>query len=280
MKLVQTNFMKPANYSLFLSILLGAPFSQVEAGQALETTVAADVRPMSADRPDTTESPYTVPAGMFQVEMSFFDYSRDTFDGVRGESWILGQINLKAGLARDLDLQVVFDSYQEIKFTERGLHQRFSGFGDVTVRLKKNVWGNDSGQTALAILPYVSIPTGASLSSEVWQGGLSLPFSWSLTDRLNLGLMSQMDIVHDYESGGQDLEWLQSATLGLALTEELGMYLELVGIAGEDADFYALFNTGLTFAVADNWVFDAGVRIGLNRPAPDFGVFSGVSFRF
>ena len=58
------------------------------------------------------------------------------------------------------------------------------------------------------------------------------------------------------------------------------MYFEAVAVAGEDADFIALFNTGITYAVTDNLVFDAGVRIGLNRPAPDFGVFSGVSFRF
>src|SRR6187402_3113627 len=41
------------------------------------------MREMSTDRPDTTESAYTVDAGHYQIEMSFFDYSRDRSDGAR-----------------------------------------------------------------------------------------------------------------------------------------------------------------------------------------------------
>ena len=39
------------------------------------------MREMSTDRPDTTESAYTVDAGHYQIEMSFFDYGRDRSDG-------------------------------------------------------------------------------------------------------------------------------------------------------------------------------------------------------
>jgi hypothetical protein len=92
--------------------------------------------------------------------------------------------------------------------------------------------------------------------------------------------MGEVDMVHDAQTSGYDLEWLHSATMGVTLTEQLGMYLELVGIAGEDTDYQALFDAGLTFAVTDSLIFDAGVRLGLNRAAPDFGVFTGVSVRF
>ncbi|TDU81370.1 outer membrane putative beta-barrel porin/alpha-amylase [Prosthecobacter fusiformis] len=267
--------------NLFLPALLMMAASLCHAGPPVTSPIAqAEVRPMSTDRPDTTESPFTVPAGMFQVEASFFDYNREHFAGEKAETWIWGQVNLKAGLAQDMDLQVIFDSYQEVKISSGGPTQRLSGFGDVTVRLKKNIWGNEGGQTALGVMPYVSIPTGTELSADVWEGGLIVPFSCALTERVTLGLMAQMDIVHDFETGGQDLEWVHSATLGFGLTDALGLYTELVGIAGQDAAYMGIFNTGLTFAVTDNLVFDAGVRIGLNRPAPDFGVFSGVSFRF
>lgn len=279
MNLAETNFIMSANLLVLSLLLLGTVGVLAGAPVALSSAMP-EVRPMSTDRPDTTESAYTVPQGMFQVEMSFFDYSRDTFEGERVESWALGQVNLKAGLAADLDLQVIFNTYEEVRVKGAAGSDRFSGFGDVTVRLKKNLWGNDSGQTALALMPYVTIPTGAEMSSEVWEGGLIVPLAISLTERLSLGLMAQVDIAQDVETGGQDLEWLHSATLGISLTEALGMYVELVGIAGEDADYMALFDAGLTLAVTDNCVFDAGVRIGLNRPAPDFGVFSGVSFRF
>jgi hypothetical protein len=234
---------------------------------------AAEMREMSTDRPDTTESPYTVPAGHFQLEMSFFDFSRD--GGGDAEAWSFGQVNFKAGLLPDTDLQLVFDSWTRERSTETR-----TGFGDVALRLKQNLWGNDGGKTALAVMPYVKIPTGTDVSNGEWEGGLIVPLGISLTDRLSFVVMAEMDIVHDENGGGHDVEWLHSATLGAALTEQLGMYVELVGIAGAQTEYRALFDTGITFAVTENLIFDTGVRIGLNRAAEDFGVFTGMSIRF
>jgi hypothetical protein len=42
-------------------------------------------RPMTTDRPDRTESPYTVDAGLFQAEIDLFTYGSDaSADGNRG----------------------------------------------------------------------------------------------------------------------------------------------------------------------------------------------------
>jgi len=232
----------------FLSLL--ASFSPLAA--------AEPVREMVTDRPDTTESPYSVPAGMYQIEASFFDYSREANRGeASADQWIFGQINFKLGVTHDSDLQVVVNSHAIAGQSQRGDITRTSGFGDITVRYKQNLWGNDSGTTAFALMPYVTIPTHTQVSEEAWAGGLIMPLAISLSDRLSLGLMGEMDIVHDAETSGQDLEWLHSATLGISLTEKLGMYFELVGIAGQDTNYQALFDTGLTFALTDNLVFDA-----------------------
>lgn len=272
MFLAQANFIMRINLLLFafMSPLLGA----LRAGEP--------VREMSTDRPDTTESGYTVPAGLFQVEMSFFDYSRDSdaIQGTSSDTWLYGQVNFKAGLSRSTDLQVIVNSHAVAGESERGDETSTTGFGDVTVRLKKNLFGNDSGPAALALMPYLTIPTHTKVSDEAWAGGLIMPLSVTLSDRLSLGLMAEADVVHDTETNGYDIEWLHSATLGIALTEQLGMYVELVGIAGQDAAYIGIFDAGLTFAVTDSLIFDTGVRIGMNRPAPDFGVFSGFSFRF
>lgn len=263
-----------------LNLFTAALFPLLISTFPVISAAAGITRPMSTDRPDTTESPHTVLAGMFQIEASFFDYSRDSQGSARLREWSWSEINFKAGLAQDVDLQVIFSAWNESILTRRGERERLSGFSDVTVRLKSNLWGNDSGKSAFGLMPYVTIPSGSGVSADAWQGGLIAPFAYEVSDRVTLGLMAEVDLVHDEESDGHDLEWLHSATVGVALTEPLGLYLELVGIAGEDTSYLGIFNTGLTFAVTDNLVFDAGVRIGLNRPAPDFGVFSGVSFRF
>ena len=238
------------------------------------------VREMSTDRPDTTESAYTVPKGLFQVETSLLDFNRDSFDGTTEESWILGQVNFKVGLAEDMDLQMVFDTYTSVRTRMGNGVEGQDGFGDVTLRLKRNIWGNDGGTTALAIMPFVSIPTETALSRGVWEGGLIIPLAVEISPRVGLGLMAEVDVVHDDERGEYGLEWLTSATLGLGLTDRVGAFVEVVGIASAHADFQALFDAGVTYALTDTFVLDAGVRLGINRPAPDLGLFTGMSFRF
>src|SRR5687768_16187025 len=115
------------------------------------------MREMSTDRPDKTESPYTVDAGHFQIEMDLVSYSydREAISGnfsQRTESWAIAPLNLKAGLCNWADLQVVIEPWNEVRsemqFNNTVINKTTQrGFGDITARLKCNFWGNDGGKT-------------------------------------------------------------------------------------------------------------------------------------
>src|SRR5688572_24804065 len=59
---------------------------------------AAELRELSTDRPDQTESPYTVDAGHFQVESDLVNYTRDRDGNIRTTDLSLAALNLKVGL--------------------------------------------------------------------------------------------------------------------------------------------------------------------------------------
>jgi hypothetical protein len=241
------------------------------------------LREMSTDRPDTTESPITVDAGHFQLEASFFDYTRDKADGgTRSEVWGYGLVNFKAGLTNNIDLQIVFDSYTEERTQGAGVSETTQGFSDITARVKINLWGNDGGSSALAIMPYVKAPTGTVLSNDEWEGGIIVPFGFDLADGIGVGLMAEADWVYNEDDGNYDIEWLHSATIGFDLTEKMGLYVEAVGIASaaEGFQYQAFFDTGLTYRMNENVQFDCGTRIGLTDASDDIGVFAGVSVRY
>ena len=291
-------YINALNYSMFRSSLLIAAATVTSYAGSERTPVAVLpdksqyhlfnpaprelMREMSTDRPDTTESPYSVDAGHFQVEMSVFDYSRDRADGLRVDTWTLGAVNLKAGLTERVDFQVVVDAYTEERTRVGEVDHTLSGFSDVILRLKTNLWGNEGNRTALAIMPYLKIPTDSHLSNGRCEGGVILPFATSLTERVGLGLMLEADFVHDETNGGYDVEWLHSAVVGFDLTKDLGCFVEYVGVASPEAgfDYQASFHVGFTFAVSNNLVLDTGIRIGLNEAAEDVGVFAGLSIRF
>src|SRR3712207_4619233 len=71
-------------------------------------TPRALMREMSTDRPDKTESAYTVDAGHFQVEADVVAYGRDWRTAEAGEpdaeTWSFATTNLKLGLLNNLDV--------------------------------------------------------------------------------------------------------------------------------------------------------------------------------
>lgn len=231
-----------------------------------------EVRPLSTDRPDTTESPYTVDAGHYQFEMEIASFTRNG----GGKSHGFGELNAKYGLDESTDVQIVLPLYNHIAGGAEG-------FGDVQIRVKRNLWGNDGGETALAVMPFIQIPTGADgISSDEFEGGIIVPLGFEGTGGWSYGIQAQLGAVADGTGSGHNFSFLTSATAARNLTESVGAFFEVVGIWGEGSEATSeyYFNTGLTWALAANLQFDGGVRIGLSNDAEDFTPFLGVSAKF
>jgi hypothetical protein len=252
-------------------------------------TPANLLRDLSTDRPDQTESAYTVDAGHFQLEMDFVNYTRDrdTEGGadVRTRAWAFAPVNLKLGLFNNLDLQLMVDPYVHARAEDRVARTtaKASGFGDITTRLKLNLWGNDGGETALALMPYVKWPLSASsVRNGKSEGGLIVPLAIELAEGWGMGLMTEVDFVRNAANRGYDREWLNSITVSRDFTDKFGAYLEFVAVKGSAPGFKwtGQLDVGLTYALNANVQLDAGCNFGVTKSAPDFQPFVGISVRY
>lgn len=231
------------------------------------------LRPLSADRPDVTESPITVDAGHFQVEASLFDFTRDRSSSA--VTW--GAINAKVGLLDRTDLQFVWNAYERRTGAETA-----QGGGDLVLRLKQNLWGADEGKTALAIMPYVKFPVGsASLGNDHVEGGLIVPFSFPVTEEIGVGMMIEVDVIRDEADESYLSDWLHSVATGGELHGPIGWYGEYIGAADsrDEQSYRALLGAGLTYLWNENLMLDVGTNMGLSSEAEDFRVFTGVTAR-
>lgn len=240
------------------------------------------MRDMSTDRPDQTESAYTVDAGHIQIEMDLIIWTHDRSGSEVTDSITFAPINFKIGLTNNMDVQFVYDSYTEERTRGGGNRTHVSGWGDLTTRLKINLWGNDGGETALALMPFVKIPVGSrSISNGEWEAGLIIPLAISLSEKVGLGLMTEVDIVANDDGGGHHLEWVNSVTVGYDLTEKLGAYAEIFSTVSDNgAPWVGQFDVGVTYALTDNVQLDCGCNFGLTGSAPDYQPFAGLSVRF
>lgn len=231
----------------------------------------AALRELSTDRPDTTESPYTVDAGHFQIEAEIASWTRDRSHSETA----LGQINFKYGLDDFTDLQWISPTHC---WTDDG----GEGWGNVQIRLKRNLWGNDAGDTALAVMPYAELPTGdEAFGADRLQGGLIIPFAFSHGD-WGFGLQGQIDRAYDNERNAHHWEFMGSATASHPVSDCCNVFCEVVALLREGqagGSEYSL-NTGVTWLARDQVQWDAGIRVGLNDEAPDLMPFLGYSTKF
>ena len=257
----------------------------VMAAQPAWADDAPGGREMSTDRPDTTESPYTVEPGRWQVESTIIGYSRTARDdaGAAHDYLTVAATNLRIGLTPRLEADVVLQPYGRDEPTRGLTHQ---GVGDLTLRLKLNLSRpdgvHDRGDVAVGLLPFVNIPTDRSdgISDDVWGGGFLVPVDVSLGGRFSLGANAGFVVRREDRAIGYEAHTLLTTSLGCDWTKRWGTYHEVAAELNGSGGDQAYFDNGLTFRVTDNLQLDAGVNLGLTRASDRVQTFVGVSARF
>ncbi len=273
---------------LVLNASAAAPLPDKTQYNLFNPTPPQWLREMSTDRPDKTESPYTVDAGHFQIEMDFVSYSYDKHnparDGTIVRTWNIAPINFKVGLLNHVDAQFIVQPHTYVHTSDpaAGVSKQ-RGFNDFITRVKFNLWGNDGGDTAFALMPYVKLPTNQDqLGNRSVEGGLIAPFALELPAGWGMGLMPQIDIVRDTTSSGYHPEFVSTITFGHDIVGALAGYAEFFNSVSTErgADWVATVDLGLTYALTKSLQLDAGINIGVTRAADDWNPFIGLSWRF
>ncbi len=246
------------------------------------------MREMSADRPDKTDSPFTVDAGHFQVEMDLANLTYDGRDssGTNGPltSVEVAPMNLKVGLLNNLDFQLLYTSYrwERTEDPQTGTTQRASGFDGITPRLKLNLVGNDGGFFALALIPFVKVPVVTGhVGIDSVEGGLAIPYAFDIPG-WDVGLQSTIHFNRSKNGGGYIEEFDNSVSIGHSLFGPLSVAVEFFGSVSTEpgVGWVGTVDTWLTYQVNENLRFDGGVYIGLTGAAEDWHPFIGLTWRY
>lgn len=249
----------------------------------------APMRELSTDRPDKTESPFTVDAGHYQIELDVLSYSHDRHNPAGTDTSVetvsIAPVNLKVGLRNRVDFQLVLQTYNSVRTHDRALGtvttQR--GFGDVIPRLKVNLWGNDGGTTAAAVMPYVKLPANQDqLGNNSVEGGVILPLAVKLPAGWDVGVMTQFDFNRNAIGSGRHVEFVNTITCAHDLVGKLGGYVEFFSnvSAERGSPWIGTVDVGFTYGLTDDIQLDAGVNVGVTRSADDVNPFLGLSWRF
>lgn len=264
----------PASALLGLMLL-----ARVTAAVPAGVPPAAAAPELNPDRPDATESPFTVEAGRLQLEFDVSRFSRDRTGGVRTTEWVVAPFNLRLGVTGDTEAGIFFDPY--VRQTEQvrgGPKTTVQGRGDLTLRGKKNFLGNGGGEFAAGVIVDLILPTSAKgVGNDRVEGAVTFPVAYDLPGGWEGGAMTSVGSTST--NSGRRAVWTNSMTFAHALGSKLGGFLELASTSGEGAHVL-VFNCGLTRRMGSDLQLDCGLNIGVSRAAPDLGVFAGATRRY
>jgi hypothetical protein len=245
------------------------------------------MRSFTTDRPTKNASPYSIDAGHIQYEA---DIANWTYDSPNRRSWssalVIGAPTMMVGLTNDTDFEVALAPINNNRSHDANAHIRsdYFGFGDVDTRLKVNLFGNDGGDAALAIVPYVKMPTApVGIGNGYWEGGAYMPFGASLPDGWALSITSEIDFLEDASKTGVRPNFQNLINFSHSIfTDSVTCAAEFWADVNTDrgaATQYTL-DFALSWLATSNLQFDVGINIGLNQAAPDTQLYLGISQRF
>ena len=248
------------------------------------------LRDFNPDRPSQFTSPGTVDPGHFQLEMDLANYVYDRHNEDRAhvdvDQWNAAPFDLRIGLTAHTEIDFLYDGYLNLRTRDHdaGTDRTQSGFGDLTLLFKYNLFGNDGGTFAFGILPYLKLPTAnAHLGNGRVEGGVELPLNINLPANFQLSLETEFDAVRNDANTRYEAAFTNIAYLGYTfLDKKLTYYVEWYSRVnrGPDSAVDGEVDTGLIYYVGKNAEVDFGCNFGVTRAAPDYQPFVGLTVRY
>ena len=244
------------------------------------------MRDFATDRPTKSNVPYTVPAGHFQYETDLFNLSFQMSGSTGTEVFLFTNPTAKIGLTNNVDLEVNMAPFESVHTFDRaaGTSTMVAGPGDLYTRLKINLWGNDGGNSAFALIPYVKTPTAApGIGNGAYEGGVIAPLSFSLSNGFTLLFNSEADSLKDSLDDGHHANFINLVNLSKQVIKDVTVYAELWSDVNRDplnpVTQYS-FDTAIEWIVRKNLQLDCGINFGLNRETPAVQFYVGMAQRF
>ena len=229
---------------------------------------AQELPSIQTDRPDQTESPFTVPKKHLQIETGV------AFEKIDGEnnSYTYPTVLLKYGVNDIFELRLIPEYV-----TSHIQTVKYSGFTPLTVGFKTRLAEEKGILPMLSFIGHLSIPAAASKNFKTSWYAPSFRFTMqhTLSQKVSLGY----NIGAEWNGETPDPAFIYTLTTGYSLSEKLGAYFEMYGFLIQKSISDHRVDGGLSYLLKNNMMIDISGGFGINKYAPEYYVATGFSVR-
>ena len=229
---------------------------------------AQNVEPIQADRPDQTETPATVPKGMFQVESGFTFQKNDDFSQTNS----LPSMLWKYGINENFELRLITEFIDE-----KTNNESISGLNPVLIGCKIKIADEKGIVPKTSLIGHISIPKLAtsSFKADFFAPEFRFVMQHSLSEKLSLSY----NFGAEWDGFSPEPTFIYTLTSGYMISQKLGFYTEFFGFSPQNQKDYHSFDGGFTYLINNNFMVDLSSGIGITSNAPKHYFAIGFSFR-
>jgi Putative MetA-pathway of phenol degradation len=251
----------------------------------LNPTPSDEMRSFNTDRPTKANIPYTVDAGHFQYETDLVNYTHQVVGSVHTSTILVPNPTLKVGVTNNADLEVNVPFVGVHTFASSGVpSSSLWGIGDTLARAKVNLWGNDGGDSAAALIPYVKAPSApVGIGNGAVEEGVIAPLALILPKNFTLLLIPEIDALKNSADNGRHGNYVFDVNLSREVIKNVTVYVELWSDYNDDPVIKTTqmsFDTAVSWIVIPNVQLDVGANFGLTSATPAVQIYAGLSQRF
>ena len=250
----------------------------------LNPTPPDEMRSFNTDRPTKANVPYTVDAGHVQYESDLVNFTHQVVGPLRVNTILAPNPTVKVGVTNNADLEVNVPFVGVHSFgTSRAPASTVWGIGDTLTRAKINLWGNDGGDSAAALIPFVKVPSAPiGIGNGAIEEGLIAPLALNLPQNFILLLVPEIDVLKNGADNGRHGNFILDVNLSREVIKIVA-YVELWSDYNNDPlqkTTQVSFDAAVQWMVVSNVQLDVGANFGLTSATPAVQVYAGLSQRF
>lgn len=228
---------------------------------------AQEIESLQADRPDQTETPYTVPRNHFQMELGFsYEHTNDVV-----ETYTLPTALMKYGLNDHFEVGIITEmSGIKTENTKYGLIP-------VSLRFKERICDENGLLPMTSFIGYLALPKAANKEFQATYFAPS--FRFTMQHSLSENVMLAYYLGAEWDGESAEPVFIYTLTSGMSVTEKFGAYIELYGYAPQNSSADHRCSAGVSYLLKPNVMFDLSGGYAFSEKAPDYYMGVGFSFR-
>jgi hypothetical protein len=220
------------------------------------------------DRPDYTESPFSLKKGQFQFELGIGFQQSGQLKEVSYPNSLL-----RMGLGNNYEIRFGLPRFSSVVSNDFSMY-----FNDIVIEFKHQL-STDESPFPFALLFVSSFPTGSrEVTAKIVEFGFKIAASHNLNEKLGFGLNVGAISINNNDT--RQLMSLASISIGLSLSNNLSTFVEAFTEKLLGANWQTYYDLGITYLLNKSSQLDFYLGRELSSKEASLLIGCGFSFAF